>query len=74
MYSLGHLADQLPLRSTTHLQLAEAELQAAFKASAQSLVTLLKAAQNTSKKGVHTPLLLGSGHTSHRTACLDMRD
>ena len=52
MDSLGRLADQLPARSNTLLQRSEAELQASFKASAQSLVTLLKAAQNTGKKGM----------------------
>jgi len=51
MDNLGGLADQLPRHGPgTHLAAAEAELQSAFRTSALAITTLLKAAQNTSKK------------------------
>lgn len=89
MDSLGHLAEQLPShqQQQQHQQRrsaieqrqqaqaeAEAELQVAFKASAQSLVTLLKAAQTTSKRGVWYSLLpcraLTPAHLVHRPSLL----
>lgn len=55
MESLGRLADNLPRNSTNALNAAEAGLQSAFRGSALAITTLLRAAQNSTKKGEWAP-------------------